>query len=194
MYGIDWVGSWWKRSSAHAAGYTAVGVLRSDSQHPCDACAWLLVLPCRYHGCCCESCQTAPRLLRPIKVDGGNYGSWGNYADVDSFGPLISTKRTRECSSCWAIAPQQSRIDLSARCRCKSGAPWSILRGNNNSSSSRAQTTLPLLHGDTKMPGMSNLPHTTFGTTPLLRPAVMCCAVLLQVRGVWRAGRVGVRL
>jgi hypothetical protein len=61
------------------------------------ALAYFVFLPHhRFHGCCCEACQSAPRLLRPIKVDGGNYGSWGNYADVDSLGPIINTKRTRE--------------------------------------------------------------------------------------------------
>ena len=66
------------------------------------ALAYFVFLPHhRFHGCCCEACQSAPRLLRPIKVDGGNYGSWGNYADVDSLGPVINTKRSRErlCSN-----------------------------------------------------------------------------------------------
>lgn len=26
-------------------------------------------------GCCCEECMRAPRLLRPAKTDGGNYGA-----------------------------------------------------------------------------------------------------------------------
>ncbi len=31
----------------------------------------------RLRGCCCEACQTAPRLLRPAKTDGGYYGACG---------------------------------------------------------------------------------------------------------------------
>jgi predicted sulfurtransferase len=29
--------------------------------------------PCKskWNGCCCESCTTAPRLLRPAKLEGG---------------------------------------------------------------------------------------------------------------------------
>jgi predicted sulfurtransferase len=29
----------------------------------------------RLRGCCCEACTNAPRLLRPAKLDGGNYGT-----------------------------------------------------------------------------------------------------------------------
>eukprot|EP00879_Flechtneria_rotunda_P029738 GHRR01032183.1.p1 GENE.GHRR01032183.1~~GHRR01032183.1.p1 ORF type:complete len:492 (+),score=132.74 GHRR01032183.1:329-1804(+) len=50
----------------------------------------------KYHGCCCAECQNAPRLLRPIKLNGGNYGNWGNYADVDTMGSVISQGRTRK--------------------------------------------------------------------------------------------------
>ncbi|KAG2497051.1 hypothetical protein HYH03_005050 [Edaphochlamys debaryana] len=50
----------------------------------------------RLHGCCCEACTTAPRLLRPAKVEGGHYGAWGNYADRDEMGPIMSTGRSRE--------------------------------------------------------------------------------------------------
>ncbi|EFJ51382.1 hypothetical protein VOLCADRAFT_103426 [Volvox carteri f. nagariensis] len=56
----------------------------------CAACKALL------NGCCCEACMEAPRLLRPAKVDGGHYGAWGNYADRDEVGPVISQGRTRE--------------------------------------------------------------------------------------------------
>ncbi|PNW83046.1 hypothetical protein CHLRE_06g304600v5 [Chlamydomonas reinhardtii] len=54
--------------------------------------------PCKakLQGCCCAECMTAPRLLRPAKVDGGQYGAWGNYADRDEVGPVISTGRNRE--------------------------------------------------------------------------------------------------
>ncbi|CAD7698986.1 unnamed protein product [Ostreobium quekettii] len=34
----------------------------------------------KYRGCCCEECIDAPRLLRPVKLKGQNYGRWGNYA------------------------------------------------------------------------------------------------------------------
>lgn len=54
------------------------------------------LLLCRYHGCCCQECQAAPRLLRPIKINGGNYGNWGNYADVDTLGPIMASARKRE--------------------------------------------------------------------------------------------------
>ena len=27
-----------------------------------------------------QECTSAPRLLRPVKMDGGHYGAWGNYA------------------------------------------------------------------------------------------------------------------
>ncbi|KXZ46989.1 hypothetical protein GPECTOR_39g483 [Gonium pectorale] len=76
-----------------------------DSQLPHVNCANIdcneLFISCpacktRYNGCCCEECMGAPRLLRPAKVDGGHYGSWGNYADRDEAGPIISTGRTRE--------------------------------------------------------------------------------------------------
>eukprot|EP00878_Enallax_costatus_P013237 GHUV01013838.1.p1 GENE.GHUV01013838.1~~GHUV01013838.1.p1 ORF type:complete len:497 (+),score=171.69 GHUV01013838.1:611-2101(+) len=50
----------------------------------------------QYHGCCCEECQAAPRLLRPIKINGGNYGNWGNYADVDTLGPVMASARNHE--------------------------------------------------------------------------------------------------
>lgn len=50
----------------------------------------------KFHGCCCEGCQSAPRLLRPIKLSGGNYGSWNQYADESALAPLIATKRSRE--------------------------------------------------------------------------------------------------
>ncbi|KAF6265177.1 hypothetical protein COO60DRAFT_1119106 [Scenedesmus sp. NREL 46B-D3] len=50
----------------------------------------------KFHGCCCEACQSAPRLLRPIKISGGNYGTWGNYADIDSLSPVIASGRKHE--------------------------------------------------------------------------------------------------
>ncbi|KAF8055836.1 STR8 [Scenedesmus sp. PABB004] len=50
----------------------------------------------RFHGCCCEACQSAPRLLRPIKINGGNYGSWNQYADVAATAPVIAAGRTHE--------------------------------------------------------------------------------------------------
>ncbi|WIA17728.1 hypothetical protein OEZ85_009244 [Tetradesmus obliquus] len=56
----------------------------------CNACKT------KFHGCCCEACQSAPRLLRPIKINGGNYGAWGNYADRDSLSPVIATGRSHE--------------------------------------------------------------------------------------------------
>lgn len=84
------------------------------------SCCLLLMLLClatrRFHGCCCEACQSAPRLLRPIKVDGGNYGSWASYADVDSLGPVISTKRAREC--CPSVCP------CVCLCVCLSACQW----------------------------------------------------------------------
>lgn len=61
-----------------------------DSQLPHVNCANIdcneLFISCgacqaRYSGCCCEACMSAPRLLRPAKVDGGFYGAWGNYAE-----------------------------------------------------------------------------------------------------------------
>ncbi|GLI62237.1 hypothetical protein VaNZ11_004832 [Volvox africanus] len=76
-----------------------------DSQLPHVNCANIdcneLFIACstcktRYNGCCCEACTMAPRLLRPAKVDGGHYGAWGNYADLDEMGPIISQGRTRE--------------------------------------------------------------------------------------------------
>ncbi|GLC36573.1 hypothetical protein PLESTM_000461600 [Pleodorina starrii] len=76
-----------------------------DSQLPHVNCANIdcneLFIACaackqRFDGCCCEACMSAPRLLRPAKVDGGHYGAWGNYADRDEAGPIISTGRTRE--------------------------------------------------------------------------------------------------
>lgn len=39
----------------------------------CEACRT------RYQGCCCDSCMAAPRLLRPIKIEGGHYQSWTAY-------------------------------------------------------------------------------------------------------------------
>jgi predicted sulfurtransferase len=39
----------------------------------CAACAD------RYQGCCCAGCMSAPRLLRPIKLDGGNWERWTSY-------------------------------------------------------------------------------------------------------------------
>lgn len=56
----------------------------------CDACK------SRLSGCCCESCMAAPRLLRPVKLEGGHYGRWGNYADEDTVGAVMSTGRRRE--------------------------------------------------------------------------------------------------
>jgi len=53
----------------------------------CDACKK------RFHGCCCEECVSAPRLLRPIKIDGGNYGQWGNYADSEVIRELLSPRQ-----------------------------------------------------------------------------------------------------
>lgn len=47
-------------------------------------------------GCCCSECTTAPRLLRPIQLEGGHYGSWGNYADPDSYHKVIARGRSSE--------------------------------------------------------------------------------------------------
>ncbi len=40
--------------------------------------------------------MAAPRLLRPIKLTGGQYGNWNDYADEDAVGPLIATGRSSE--------------------------------------------------------------------------------------------------
>ena len=40
----------------------------------CDDCKTLR------HGCCCEECMDAPRLLRPMKTK-GQYGNWTQYTD-----------------------------------------------------------------------------------------------------------------
>lgn len=40
--------------------------------------------------------MAAPRLLRPIKVDGGNYGGWNAYADEESFGRVMAAGRSSE--------------------------------------------------------------------------------------------------
>jgi len=50
----------------------------------------------RLAGCCCEACMQAPRLLRPAKTDGGFYGAWGNYAEGDALGTVMSSGRSRE--------------------------------------------------------------------------------------------------
>ncbi len=50
----------------------------------------------KWSGCCCEACTQAPRLLRPAKLEGGHYGAWGNYADVESFGTKIAEGRSHE--------------------------------------------------------------------------------------------------
>lgn len=50
----------------------------------------------RYQGCCCDRCMAAPRLLRPIKIDGGNYAQWTSYADEESVGPVMATGRSSE--------------------------------------------------------------------------------------------------
>lgn len=34
----------------------------------------------KWQGCCCESCMAAPRLLRPVKIGGGQYANWNAYA------------------------------------------------------------------------------------------------------------------
>lgn len=34
----------------------------------------------KYKGCCCQQCIEAPRLLRPARLSGQQYGRWGNYA------------------------------------------------------------------------------------------------------------------
>jgi predicted sulfurtransferase len=51
--------------------------------------------PCkdRYAGCCCAECMSAPRLLRPLKTEGGHYGAWGNYA-VGEDGKVRSLARS----------------------------------------------------------------------------------------------------
>jgi predicted sulfurtransferase len=46
----------------------------------------------RLQGCCCERCMAAPRLLRPIKID-GNYARWTAYAGARGAG------RASECPS-----------------------------------------------------------------------------------------------
>lgn len=56
----------------------------------------VLLLIVRYHGCCSGQCMCAPRLLRPIKLEGGQYGTWGNYADTEALGSIMATGRTRE--------------------------------------------------------------------------------------------------
>lgn len=40
----------------------------------------------RFNGCCCAECQDAPRLLRPVKPDGGHYGVFGNYMSANLSG------------------------------------------------------------------------------------------------------------
>ncbi|KAF5839642.1 hypothetical protein DUNSADRAFT_301 [Dunaliella salina] len=36
------------------------------------------------NGCCCQECMQAPRLLRPAKFGGGNYGTWNSYTNSTS--------------------------------------------------------------------------------------------------------------
>lgn len=36
------------------------------------------------NGCCCQECMQAPRLLRPAKFGGGNYGTWNTYTNSTS--------------------------------------------------------------------------------------------------------------
>eukprot|EP00798_Chlamydomonas_sp_ICE-L_P006427 gene6427-3055_t len=76
-----------------------------DSQLPHMNCANMdcneLFIACagcksRFRGCCCEECMSAPRLLRPVKLDGGHYGAWGNYSDDESAGMRIASGRKRE--------------------------------------------------------------------------------------------------
>jgi hypothetical protein len=90
---------------AQTGNYITIGMMLSSNtatpcaSHWCTACHRSLSLPtapCRYHGCCCSECQNAPRLLRPIKIDGGNYGNWGNYADIDSLSPVMAKGRSRK--------------------------------------------------------------------------------------------------
>ncbi|GAX76344.1 hypothetical protein CEUSTIGMA_g3790.t1 [Chlamydomonas eustigma] len=54
----------------------------------------------RFQGCCCEECMSAPRLLRPIKLEGGHYGQWGNYASQvegeGDVGRIMATGRSSE--------------------------------------------------------------------------------------------------
>ncbi|GBF94498.1 hypothetical protein Rsub_07032 [Raphidocelis subcapitata] len=47
----------------------------------------------RWQGCCCESCMAAPRLLRPIKID-GHYARWTAYADEETMGPVMTRGRS----------------------------------------------------------------------------------------------------
>lgn len=42
----------------------------------CDECKQ------KFSGCCCEECQSAPRLLRPVKTS-GYYGTWQQYAESE---------------------------------------------------------------------------------------------------------------
>lgn len=103
MLVFAWCGHVWPSDKHNnpAAGRSGPVVRFTQPKLSCQILAFAFRLarntePNRFHGCCCESCQSAPRLLRPIKVDGGNYGSWNQYADEDSLGQLISTKRARE--------------------------------------------------------------------------------------------------
>jgi hypothetical protein len=55
----------------------------------------------RMQGCCCEACISAPRLLRPAKIDGG-YGRVSQYFDAEQLDKL------REVRPVWTMRIPQS--------------------------------------------------------------------------------------
>ncbi|KAG1664734.1 hypothetical protein FOA52_004742 [Chlamydomonas sp. UWO 241] len=84
--------------------------------------------PCkeRYSGCCCAECMSAPRLLRPLKTDGGHYGAWGNYAVGDdgevrslarSDGYVLRRARRREVIKAKREKQLEERADCKAMMR-----------------------------------------------------------------------------
>ena len=64
--------------------------------------------------------MSAPRLLRPVKMDGGHYGAWGNYAAArgedggEDMGKVMASGRQRSEGS---IARRARRREVIAQRR-----------------------------------------------------------------------------
>ena len=94
----------------------------------------------KFHGCCCDACIAAPRLLRPLKTS-GFYGHWseGAAAVGPGFGHASDSETDagkladgRQHRACWQTSSVTSfsALSLFLPCFCVDGVEELSVRGS----------------------------------------------------------------